>query len=327
MKALKPCLAAAGIALLLTGCQDQNASFMKTGGAGANNIKPVEVKKEEKPQDEVSEDPVFKEFNLLKKETKDYINKRMELERTAMASGEGLEPSRIIIPSIKVDAKIERVGLLGNNQPDVPKDDRNAAWFEPGTKPGRIGSAVIDGHVDNKSGPAVFFRLKELKPGAEIILLDKKSKKMVFSVERKKSYPYNEAPIKEIFGTRDKARLNLITCTGLYDRSTNNHEKRLVVYSKLKTRPQPEKILPLPEAPADTSINGSLLTWHAVRKDTIAGYRIYEKLPDGELKKIKSISTMQRKSYTLPESSKADYFVASVDIYGQESKHTPFTRP
>ena len=55
-------------------------------------------------------------------------------------------PIRLKIPSIKVDAAIEYVGIAPDGNMDVPKGPDNVAWFEPGTRPGDVGSAVLAGH-------------------------------------------------------------------------------------------------------------------------------------------------------------------------------------
>jgi sortase A len=57
-----------------------------------------------------------------------------------------------------------------------------------------------------------------------------KREKVSFQVERVQAYEKEDkAPICKIFGLSNESRLNLITCTGLYNRDTKEHEKRLVV--------------------------------------------------------------------------------------------------
>jgi hypothetical protein len=43
-----------------------------------------------------------------------------------------------------------------------------AGWYALGPRPGDPGSSVILGQVDSGRGPAVFFRLRELRRGDEI---------------------------------------------------------------------------------------------------------------------------------------------------------------
>lgn len=147
---------------------------------------------------------------------------------------ESIEPFRIQIPSINVDAGIEKVGLLENGQMGVPESFETVGWYEGGPKPGERGNSVIAGHVDSKKGPAVFFYLKNLKEGDEIIISDEKGKSLTFLVNDIKSYPTELSPVNDIFDYSYQSQLNLITCTGIYDRKTGNHSERLVVYTTLK---------------------------------------------------------------------------------------------
>jgi len=145
----------------------------------------------------------------------------------------GIIPTRIQIPSIKVDAIVKPYGLDESGAMAVPEDGETVAWFEPGTKPGAKGNAVLAAHVDDYKGPAIFFNLKDLEIGDEVII-DDGDQTLTFVVKGKEAYPYNEAPIRTIFGPANNQQLNLITCTGLYDRKTNNHQERLVIYTELK---------------------------------------------------------------------------------------------
>jgi hypothetical protein len=80
-------------------------------------------------------------------------------------------PVRIEIPSIGVASSLDRLGRARDRTVEVPSRWEVAGWYAPGTRPGDPGSAVILGHVDSKGGPAVFFRLRELRRGDEITML------------------------------------------------------------------------------------------------------------------------------------------------------------
>ncbi|MGD6776872.1 MULTISPECIES: class F sortase [Bacillaceae] len=146
---------------------------------------------------------------------------------------QGIIPTRLTIPAINVDANINSYGLDESGAMAVPEDGETVAWFEPGTKPGAKGNAVLAAHVDDYTGPAIFFYLKDLEIGDEVLVADG-DQTLTFVVTGKEAYPYNEAPIRTIFGPSNNQQLNLITCTGLYDRKTNNHQERLVIYTELK---------------------------------------------------------------------------------------------
>lgn len=145
----------------------------------------------------------------------------------------GVDPVTIEIPSLDVKTEIEDVGRLKNGQMGVPENVDNTGWFEPGTKPGNRGSAVIAGHVDDKTGPSVFFNLEDMENGEEIIITGENDKRLIFKVVGKEVFPRNDAPISEIFGYTSRRMLNLITCTGDFDNSAGTHNDRLVVYTEL----------------------------------------------------------------------------------------------
>lgn len=114
----------------------------------------------------------------------------------------------------------------------VPKNTDNTAWFKDGPKPGDKGNAVMNGHVDNKWGPSVFYRLKELKKGNKVIVTSSSGKKRTFEVIKVQSYPREEKP-NAFFGYAFTRNLNFITCTGTFDHAAGTHEKRLVVFTQL----------------------------------------------------------------------------------------------
>ena len=74
------------------------------------------------------------------------------------------------IPAIGVSAPIIPIGLHKDRTIQVPQDFGKAGWYKLGPKPGARGPAVIVGHVDSKTGPAIFYRLRELKPGNRILI-------------------------------------------------------------------------------------------------------------------------------------------------------------
>ncbi|MFF2483320.1 class F sortase [Paenibacillus sp. NPDC058071] len=142
-------------------------------------------------------------------------------------------PNTLWIPSVSIKAPIEPVKLLENGQMGVPESSEVAGLFIEGVLPGEEGNALIAGHVDNYTGPAIFYPLKRLKPGHPIILSDENGKYLVYMVDAVESYLTAEAPLDRIFGDTDKERLNIITCAGKYDRKKKEHEKRLVVYAHM----------------------------------------------------------------------------------------------
>lgn len=148
------------------------------------------------------------------------------------------KPVRLIIPAIGVSANIQSVGLFwnGDGSMGIPTNFTDVAWYNGGPMPGEPGSAVIDGHLDGKNiKEAVFYNLGKLKAGDVVEVVDAAGKTLQFKVVGSKTYDYN-APTAEIFsGDSSKARLNLITCAGDWNKSQKLYNKRIVVFTELVT--------------------------------------------------------------------------------------------
>ena len=143
-------------------------------------------------------------------------------------------PVHISIPKINVDTAVESVGMDSQGRMDVPKNADDTAWFSPGFRPGTNGSAVIDGHYDKVTGaPAVFYNLKQLTAGDDIIVTDNDGTKYTFQVDRAVPYSDDNFPLQQVFAAADVPQLNLITCDGTWNKDTHNYSQRMVIYSKL----------------------------------------------------------------------------------------------
>jgi hypothetical protein len=142
-------------------------------------------------------------------------------------------PSRLVIPTIGVDAAVEPVGLTHDGAMDVPSGPFTVGWYHLGSPPGAVGSAVIDGHVDyHDVGPAVFWRLRELVPGDTLVVVTEDGDERRFRVTEVASYPDESVPLGRIFGPAAAPRLNLITCDGTFSAREHNYDQRLVVYAE-----------------------------------------------------------------------------------------------
>jgi LPXTG-site transpeptidase (sortase) family protein len=159
---------------------------------------------------------------------------------------QGLKPP-IVLPTVetdglrrakahKVNAPVENVNIQSNGDLGTPQQNQweGVGWYRNGPRPGEVGSAVIDGHLDRPGGyPAVFWDLKKVHVGETIMVVDAKGKTLRFRVTRTASYAPQEAPVQEIFGDAGGKYLNLITCAGTWIPSQKQTTLRLVVYSVL----------------------------------------------------------------------------------------------
>ena len=143
-------------------------------------------------------------------------------------------PVKISIPKLNVNAVIEPVAKDKDGLMDIPKDVYNAAWYSPGAKPGNPGNAVIAGHLNTpKFTPSIFTKLDTLVPGDEILIYDKEGNVWNFTVLNIQVFSSESFPINLVFGPSDKKYLNLITCSGIWQKDKQNYSQRTVVFSKL----------------------------------------------------------------------------------------------
>lgn len=142
-------------------------------------------------------------------------------------------PVRLIIPRLGIDTQVEQVGMLADGAMGVPANVWHVAWFNLGTRPGNVGNAVIDGHLDSATGPAVFLWLRNLQQGDRLFVTDDMGVQRTFEVVDRENYGIKNAPLQHIFGSTDQRSLNLITCSGAWDNKDHIYDQRLVVYTRL----------------------------------------------------------------------------------------------
>ncbi|MEV7125779.1 class F sortase [Streptomyces sp. NPDC093260] len=143
-------------------------------------------------------------------------------------------PTRIRIPSIRVNAPLMGLGLTPGGSLDVPPaDDENlAGWYESGTTPGERGTAIVAGHVDNSQGPAVFYDLGALKKGSVIEVDRRDGGVAVFTVDAIEVYQAKGFPDEKVYGAAKRPELRVITCGGGYSRATG-YQGNVVVFAHL----------------------------------------------------------------------------------------------
>jgi sortase (surface protein transpeptidase) len=143
-------------------------------------------------------------------------------------------PVSIAIPAVGVDARVVPVGLRADRTMEVPGVDL-AGWYEPGPRPGEAGPAVLVGHVDSRHGPAVLFRLGELRPGDRVEVGRQGGTARSFVVERVERRPKEALPVERIWDRTRQPVLRLITCGGSFGRSTGHYRDNVVIYAKAAT--------------------------------------------------------------------------------------------
>lgn len=144
-------------------------------------------------------------------------------------------PKYINIPSIGVNARVLRLGLLKNGQIATPDNIFDTGWYDGSAKPGQKGAMFIYGHVSSWTADGVFYSLKKLKPGDRIIITRGDNKIFTYIVIKSNVYPYNAVDMNTVLSpiSPNTPGLNLMTCTGQVIKGTSEFNERLVVFSEL----------------------------------------------------------------------------------------------
>jgi hypothetical protein len=144
-------------------------------------------------------------------------------------------PARIRIPTIEVSSRLQRLGRNADGTIEIPTEWDVAGWYAGGPKPGQPGPAVILGHVDSEAGPAVFYRVSELRSGDEILVDQRNGRTVKFVVKRIERHDKDAFPTDEVYFPTLKPMLSLITCGGTFDESVGHYRDNVIVFAARAT--------------------------------------------------------------------------------------------
>ncbi|MFB7394467.1 MULTISPECIES: class F sortase [unclassified Streptomyces] len=145
-------------------------------------------------------------------------------------------PTRLKIPKIGVNAPFTdlEIGSSGALDPP-PADDTNlVGWHAAGVSPGERGTALIAGHLDTATAPAVFARLSELDAGDTFEVSRADGTTAVFRIDSVESFEKDDFPDQRVYDDTPSALVRLITCAGAYDRTAKDYTENLVVFAHLQ---------------------------------------------------------------------------------------------
>ncbi len=142
-------------------------------------------------------------------------------------------PVALRIPAIGVDVSLSTLGLNADHTVQVPTDFQQAGWFGLGPSPGQTGSAVILGHVDSYTGPAVFFQIRTLRAGDQVNVSLADGTIAHFQVTAVAMYAKDQFPAQQVYAPHGGSALQLVTCGGAFDTHTRSYLSNIVAYTTL----------------------------------------------------------------------------------------------
>ncbi|MGH2772470.1 MAG: class F sortase [Actinomycetota bacterium] len=140
-------------------------------------------------------------------------------------------PVQIAIPSVGITAAVDPLGLNPDGSIEVPKDFSRTGWYTGLEVPGSAGTGVIVGHLDSKTGPAVFYGLGKVRSGDEVSLTLQSGATKMFIVQAEQRFSKAKFPTIQVYAPSTKPVLRLITCGGDFDKKSGHYRDNLVVYA------------------------------------------------------------------------------------------------
>jgi hypothetical protein len=142
-------------------------------------------------------------------------------------------PVRLRIPALGMSVPLLSLGENADGTVQVPSNDLEPGWFNLGPTPGEIGSSVILGHVDNSTGPGVFFTIRTLAAGDPVFVDRADGGTVEFVVNSVASYSKTAFPAQRVYGSHGSSALQLVTCGGVFDHATGSYLSNIVAYTSL----------------------------------------------------------------------------------------------
>lgn len=99
--------------------------------------------------------------------------------------------------------------------------------------PGERGAAIVAGHVDTTTGPAIFLQLRFLQAGSTVDITRTDGTVATFKVDTVETFSKAKFPDKRVYADTPDAQLRLITCGGNYDKTVKDYEDNVVVFAHL----------------------------------------------------------------------------------------------
>ncbi|MFB7408863.1 class F sortase [Streptomyces sp. NPDC056202] len=143
-------------------------------------------------------------------------------------------PVTVAVPAITIEAPVLDLGLDGEGRLATPPMENPdvVGWYAKGVTPGERGTAVVVGHRDTRTGPAIFVSLDSLSAGNTVRVARADGKVAVFTVDRVVTYSKTGFPDKEVYGSTGRPELRLLTCGGAFDPG-KGYEANIVVFAHL----------------------------------------------------------------------------------------------
>jgi hypothetical protein len=94
---------------------------------------------------------------------------------------------------------------------------------------------VVVGHVDSETGPAVFYRLRDLEAGDRVEVVGADGAGVTFTIDDVATVPKDAFPTATVYGPTSAPTLRLVTCGGEFDDETEHYRSNTIAYATYST--------------------------------------------------------------------------------------------
>lgn len=143
-------------------------------------------------------------------------------------------PKYLKIAKLGINARVLALGVTSDNQLKAPTNIYDTGWYNASAHPGDAasnGAILIDGHVHGPTLPGVFSAINTLTAGDTIQIVRGDNKIFNYAVVKTQSYDADKMDMSLglISAQPGQPGLNLITCSGKYDRKSGEYNQRMLV--------------------------------------------------------------------------------------------------
>jgi LPXTG-site transpeptidase (sortase) family protein len=144
-------------------------------------------------------------------------------------------PTEVSIPKLGARSSLVPLGLNPDKTIQVPPVEQpmQAGWYDKAPMPGQVGPAIILGHVDGNKKPGIFFKLKEMATGDEVLVSRQDGSTARFTVTKVEQVAKQDFPTERVYGNTAGPELRLITCGGVFDHSAKSYKDNVIVFATL----------------------------------------------------------------------------------------------
>ncbi|MFI9589624.1 class F sortase [Nonomuraea sp. NPDC052265] len=152
------------------------------------------------------------------------------MQNSSSTPAASVVPKSIDIPSLDLEAPLMKLGLSKDGEVELPpyEKPKMAGWYSGSAVPGERGASVIIGHVDTKTAPAVFYKLRQLRKGETVKVERSDGKVVSFKVDAIEQVSKDHFPARRVYVDEG---LKLVTCGGKFDYSRGEYVDNIIVYA------------------------------------------------------------------------------------------------